>query len=77
LTADQPARNTEARYNVCPTDPIDTVVERDGKNSSPCAGAWCHGGGTRLRTLADVQALMGIYRKTTVNERHGVTRPRC
>jgi putative SOS response-associated peptidase YedK len=31
LTLDQPARNTQARYNVCPTDPIDTVVERDGK----------------------------------------------
>jgi putative SOS response-associated peptidase YedK len=31
LTADQPARNTQARYNVCPTDPIDTIVERDGK----------------------------------------------
>jgi putative SOS response-associated peptidase YedK len=31
LTLDQPARNTQPRYNVCPTDPIDTVVERDGK----------------------------------------------
>ena len=31
LTADQPARNTQARYNVCPTDPIDTIVERDDK----------------------------------------------
>jgi putative SOS response-associated peptidase YedK len=28
---DQPARNTQARYNVCPTDPVDTIVERDGK----------------------------------------------
>src|SRR5271156_6446517 len=24
-------RNTQARYNVCPTDPIDTIVEREGK----------------------------------------------
>jgi hypothetical protein len=24
LTLDQPARNTQARYNVCPTDPVDT-----------------------------------------------------
>lgn len=24
-----PARNTQARYNVCPTDPIDVVIERD------------------------------------------------
>jgi hypothetical protein len=31
LTHDQPARNTQARYNVCPTDPVDTIVERDGK----------------------------------------------
>jgi putative SOS response-associated peptidase YedK len=31
LTLDQPARNTRARYNVCPTDPVDTIVERDGK----------------------------------------------
>jgi putative SOS response-associated peptidase YedK len=31
LTLDQPARNTQARYNVCPTDPVDTVIERDGK----------------------------------------------
>jgi putative SOS response-associated peptidase YedK len=30
LTLDQPARKTQARYNVCPTDPIDTVVERVG-----------------------------------------------
>ena len=31
LTLDQPARNTQARYNVCPTTTIDTVVESDGK----------------------------------------------
>jgi putative SOS response-associated peptidase YedK len=31
LTVDQRARNTQARYNVCPTDPVDTIVERDGK----------------------------------------------
>jgi putative SOS response-associated peptidase YedK len=30
-TLDQPARNTQARYDVCPTDPVDTIVERDGK----------------------------------------------
>jgi len=28
---DQPARNTEPRYNVCPTDPVDTIIGRDGK----------------------------------------------
>jgi putative SOS response-associated peptidase YedK len=31
LTLDQPARNTQARYNVCPTDPIDTIVESNGQ----------------------------------------------
>jgi putative SOS response-associated peptidase YedK len=31
LALDTPARNTQARYNVCPTTPIDTVVESDGK----------------------------------------------
>jgi putative SOS response-associated peptidase YedK len=31
LTLDQPARNTQARYKVRPTDPVDTIVERDGK----------------------------------------------
>ena len=31
LPLDTPARNTQARYNVCPTDPIDVVTERDGK----------------------------------------------
>jgi putative SOS response-associated peptidase YedK len=31
LTLNQPARNTQARYNVCPTDPVDTIVAADGK----------------------------------------------
>ena len=31
LPLDTPARNTQPRYNVCPTDPIDVVVERKGK----------------------------------------------
>src|SRR6202035_4953299 len=31
LTLDQPARNTQARYNVCPTTTIDTIVGSDGK----------------------------------------------
>ncbi|MGC1315527.1 MAG: hypothetical protein WA866_02610 [Pseudolabrys sp.] len=26
-----PERNLPARYNICPTDTIDTVVEEDGK----------------------------------------------
>src|SRR6266849_4790554 len=30
LTLDAPARNTQARYNICPTTPIDTVIEHDG-----------------------------------------------
>ena len=31
LPLDLPARNTQARYNICPTDPVDVVIERDGK----------------------------------------------
>jgi putative SOS response-associated peptidase YedK len=31
LTLDQSARNTQARFNVCPTTAIDTIVEADGK----------------------------------------------
>ena len=29
LTSDQPARNTQARYNVCPTDPVDVVLTQE------------------------------------------------
>jgi putative SOS response-associated peptidase YedK len=31
LTLDQPARNTQPRYNVCSTDPVDAIIGRDGK----------------------------------------------
>ena len=31
LTLDQPARNTQSRYNVCPTTTIDTIIERNGQ----------------------------------------------
>jgi putative SOS response-associated peptidase YedK len=31
LTLDQPPVNTRARFNVCPTTTIDTIVEQDGK----------------------------------------------
>jgi putative SOS response-associated peptidase YedK len=31
LTLDQPAVNTRARYNVCPTTTIDTILDQDGK----------------------------------------------
>jgi putative SOS response-associated peptidase YedK len=30
LTLDMPARNTQPRYNICPTTSIDAVIERDG-----------------------------------------------
>jgi putative SOS response-associated peptidase YedK len=30
LTLDVPARNTQPRYNICPTTNIDVVIERDG-----------------------------------------------
>jgi len=31
LTLDAPARNTQPRYNICPTTNIDAVIERDGR----------------------------------------------
>jgi putative SOS response-associated peptidase YedK len=31
LTLDQPPQNTRARYNVCPTTTIDTVISEEGK----------------------------------------------
>jgi putative SOS response-associated peptidase YedK len=31
LTLDQPPMNTRARYNVCPTTTIDTILDQDGK----------------------------------------------
>jgi putative SOS response-associated peptidase YedK len=31
LALDRPPHNLQPRYNVCPTDPIDAVTERDGK----------------------------------------------
>jgi putative SOS response-associated peptidase YedK len=31
LTLDRPARNLQARYNICPTTTIDAVIEREGK----------------------------------------------
>ena len=33
LPLDAPARNTQPRYNICPTTTIDAVVERDGKRA--------------------------------------------
>jgi hypothetical protein len=31
LTMDRPPHNMRADYNVCPTDPVDTIVEREGQ----------------------------------------------
>jgi putative SOS response-associated peptidase YedK len=31
LTLDRPPHNFPPRYNVCPTDPVDTIVAADGK----------------------------------------------
>ena len=33
LTLGAPARNTQARYNVCPTTIVDVVVTANGKRS--------------------------------------------
>ena len=31
LTMEAPPHNLRPRYNVCPTDPLDTVIEQEGK----------------------------------------------
>jgi putative SOS response-associated peptidase YedK len=33
LTLDQPPVNTRARYNVCPTTTIDTIIANDGRRT--------------------------------------------
>jgi putative SOS response-associated peptidase YedK len=33
LTLDQPARNTQPRYDICPTTTIDTIVSSEGKRA--------------------------------------------
>ena|ERR1700730_904016 len=33
LPLDTPARNLQARYNICPTTPVDTIVETEGKRA--------------------------------------------
>ena len=46
LTLDRPPHNLQPRFNVCPTDPIDVVTERDGRRDfAACGGAWCPRGG--------------------------------
>ena len=46
-----PERNLPARYNICPTQTIDAVIERDGQaaNWCACAGASFRHGGKRRR----------------------------
>jgi len=34
LTMDAPPHNLRSRYNVCPTDPVDTVIAQDGTRKS-------------------------------------------
>jgi putative SOS response-associated peptidase YedK len=33
LPLDTPARNLQARYNICPTTPVDTIVETNGRRA--------------------------------------------
>jgi putative SOS response-associated peptidase YedK len=40
LSLDTPARNTQPRYNICPTTTIDTVVGREGARAS-VPMRWC------------------------------------
>jgi len=51
LTLDQPARNTQARYNVCPTTTIDTIVGQNGSRREKC----CIGARGRLPRARNTQ----------------------
>jgi putative SOS response-associated peptidase YedK len=33
ITRDQPPRNVQPRYNICPTDPVDVVLLANGKRT--------------------------------------------
>ena len=33
ITRDQPPRNVQPRYNICPTDPVHVVVSNEGKRT--------------------------------------------
>lgn len=33
ITRDQPPRNVQPRYNICPTDPVDVVVSNEGNRT--------------------------------------------
>jgi putative SOS response-associated peptidase YedK len=57
---DQPAGEAQARYNVCPTDPVDTIVECDGKCEFVTM-RWGDGSGA----AAVVEAPCFIVRDTT------------
>jgi len=46
LTLFQPAVNTRARYNVCPTTTVDTILDKDGKRRlNECGGILFRRGG--------------------------------
>ena len=46
LTLNAPRHHLQPRYNICPTDTIDTIVsEQGGDPSFLCAGVWYRGGG--------------------------------
>lgn len=68
LTADQPARNTRARYNVCPTDPVDTVIEPDGKHELATTG-WGLVPFWWSKTIKDIKLATFNARAETVTER--------
>ena len=63
LTMDRPPHNMRADYNVCPTDAVDTVVERDGQGAirgrRPC-NAVLRASGNRVDTGSAEAA--SIYR---------------
>jgi putative SOS response-associated peptidase YedK len=78
LTLDRPSHNLQPRYNICPTDPIDVVTERDGKRDfvpmrwglMPCGGRSRSRNCTRRRSMhAPRQSLTSRSSATPSNAR--------
>jgi len=75
----EPERNLPGRYNICPTDPIDVVVEREGKRDL-IAMRWGLVPTWWKKTLKDVPATFNARAETVVDKpmfREAFKRKRC
>ena len=69
-TLDQPARKTQPRYNFSSTDPVDSIVERDGKRELVSCGR-PRDRHRNFRYNALMETAMGTPSTDKVERRHG------